>query len=283
MVSPFIVQAKVTLQEFWNRGYEWNEEVENEVANRIQNWFSQLPCLKGVKVPRCLREVQPVKCKEGVTFVDASQQAYGAVSYLRSEFAYGSVTTRLIASKSKVEPLTPITVPRLELMSAVAGLRLTQSDSRALEVPLKAAVFYFGSIDILWWIRGQGRDFRRFASNRIGDIQMPTDPAQWQHVPTEQNPPDLCSRGTGPVKPVRSPLWWDGPHWMSKGMSEGTKMQLADSSAIMPEMRTGKKQKTKFTAYVSLQTNQPQNLTKPYQTATTVGWRLDPERFSNWS
>ena len=129
------------IQEFWNRGYEWDEKVEDEMANRIQDWFSQLPCLNEVKVPQCLRKLQPVKCQEVVTFVDASQQAYGAVSYLRSEYEDGSVTTRLIASKSKVAPLTPITVPRLELMGAIVGLRLTQSVSRALEVPLKAAAF----------------------------------------------------------------------------------------------------------------------------------------------
>ena len=46
-VSPFIVQTKIILQEFWNQGYEWDERV----ANRIQNWFSQLPCLNEVKVP----------------------------------------------------------------------------------------------------------------------------------------------------------------------------------------------------------------------------------------
>ena len=51
----------------------------------------------------------------------------------------------------------------------------------------------------------------------------------------------------------------------------------------MPEMKTGKKQETEFTAYVSLQTNQPQDVAKPYQTATTTGWRLEPKRFSSWS
>ena len=127
--------------------------MNDEMANRIQNWFSQLPCLKDVKVPRCLGEAQPVKYEDVVTFVDASKQAYGPVSYLRREYGDGSVTTRLIASKSKVAPLTLITVPRLALMAAIVGLRLTQSISRALEVLLKAAAFYSNSIDVLWWIR----------------------------------------------------------------------------------------------------------------------------------
>lgn len=54
LVSPFIVQAKIMLQELWNRGYDWDEEVKDEVANQIQNWFSQLPCLANVRVPRSL-------------------------------------------------------------------------------------------------------------------------------------------------------------------------------------------------------------------------------------
>ena len=56
LVSPFIVQGKIMLQEFWNWGYEWEEGDEDEMAYHIQNWFSQLPCLKEVKVPWCLRK-----------------------------------------------------------------------------------------------------------------------------------------------------------------------------------------------------------------------------------
>ena len=110
------------------------------MANRIQSRFLQLHCLARVKVPSCLRNQQPVKSKEVVTFVEASSKAYGAASYLRCEYADGSVTSRLIASKSKVTPLTPVTIPRLELMGAIVGLRLTQSVSNLLEVSEKASI-----------------------------------------------------------------------------------------------------------------------------------------------
>ena len=46
-------------------------------------------------------------------------------------------------------------------------------------------------MDVLWWIRGRGKDFRAFVANRIGEIQSGSDPAQWQHVRTDQNPADL--------------------------------------------------------------------------------------------
>ena len=97
LVSPFVIQAKIMLQELWNRGYEWDEEVQDEVANRLQVWFSQLSCLANVKIPRCLQNQQPVKSKELVTFVDASQHAYGAASYLRCEYEDGTVSAQLIA------------------------------------------------------------------------------------------------------------------------------------------------------------------------------------------
>ena len=63
-------------------------------------------------------------------------------------------------------------------------------------------------------------------------------------------------------------------------MAEDAASRLANNT---PEMKTGKKQETEFTTYVSLQTNQPQDVAKPYQTATTAGWRLEPKQFFSWS
>lgn len=70
------------------------------------------------------------------------------LSYLRSEYEESSVSTQLIASKSKVAPFTLISVPRLELIGAIVRLRLIQSVSRALEVLLKAAAFFSDSRDV---------------------------------------------------------------------------------------------------------------------------------------
>ena len=58
--------------------------------------------------------------------MDASKAAYGAVSYLRTEYEDDQVSCRLIAAKSKVVLLNPTTIPRPELMAAVLGLKLAQ-------------------------------------------------------------------------------------------------------------------------------------------------------------
>ena len=78
-----------------------------------------------VSVPRCLRKPKPIMTSEVVTFFDASKEAYCAVAYLQHGYDDGTVTSRMIASKDKVAPLIPVTIPRLELMGAVLALRLT--------------------------------------------------------------------------------------------------------------------------------------------------------------
>ena len=59
------------------------------------------------------------------------------------------------------------------------------------------------------------------------EIQMSTEPSQWQHVSTEENPADLCTRGANPSELADSPLWWNGPDWLTKDFKEWSKMKDA--------------------------------------------------------
>ena len=281
-VCPYVIVAKILLQELWTRGYDWDDEVQDEIANKIRNWLEQLKSLKEVKISRCLRSPEPVKSKRIVTFVDASQQAYGAAVYIRCKYHNDAVTSRLIAAKNKVAPLTPMTVPRLELMGAILGLRLTQSLLTVLEVPMQSVTFYSDSTDVLWWIRGRGKDFRPFVANRIGEIQMFTEPSQWQHVSTEENPADLCTRGATPSVLAGCPLWWNGPDWLKKDRSEWSKMLVPNRPSEMPEMKTSKR-KEGANAFATLVTSSLQKDAAPKHNNTCEVWRLDPKRFSNWT
>ena len=73
---------------------------------------------------------------------------------------------------------------------------------------------YSDSMDVLWWSRGRGRNFRPFVANRIGEIQVISEPSQWQHVATGENPADLCSRGATPHELSQCMLWWSCPKWL---------------------------------------------------------------------
>ena len=91
-------------------------------------------------------------------------------------------------------------------------------------------------MDVLWWFRGHGRSFRPFVANRIGEIQMVTEPSQWQHVPTGENPADLCKRGASPDELLGNLLWWHGPTWLLSEDKDGwPKMDVSSRLASLPE------------------------------------------------
>jgi len=88
-----------------------------------------------------------------------------------------------------------MSTPRLEVMAAILGLNLTLSIIAALNIPMADAHFWSDSLDVLYWIRGRGRQFRPFVANRIGEIQRQSSREQWQYIESKGNPADVCSRG----------------------------------------------------------------------------------------
>ena len=66
-------------------------------------------------------------------FSDASLQAYGAVIYSRCLCKSSNITTNLIASKSRVAPIKPTTIPRLELLGNLLLARLMKNVKKALQ------------------------------------------------------------------------------------------------------------------------------------------------------
>ena len=179
-LAPFTIRAKVMMQEMWAAGLEWDELCPRELIHKSQEWFCELEELPTVKVPRCLRfGPEEVVLSEALqTFVDASQDAYGAVVYLRVIYESGSVSSRLVAAKTRVAPLAATSVPRLDLIVAILGLRLTESVSRVYSSTLDQAVFWSDSMNVLWWIKGSCRRFKPFVANRVGEIQSLTNPKQ---------------------------------------------------------------------------------------------------------
>ena len=60
-ISPFVVSAKMLLQQLWLRRYGWDDEIQDELATKIVTWFNQLEFLSTIAIPRCLRFALPVK------------------------------------------------------------------------------------------------------------------------------------------------------------------------------------------------------------------------------
>ena len=86
MISPFILTAKIILQELCREKVGWDDEIPCKFSSRWNNWIEELPELVKLKISRCFKpehfdEVETVELHH---FSDASEWGLGAVSYLRT-------------------------------------------------------------------------------------------------------------------------------------------------------------------------------------------------------
>ena len=176
-----------------------------------------------------------------------------------------------------------MTVPRLELAGALLGLRLAQHLTLLLGLPMQSVIFYSDSMDVFWWIRGHGRSFRPFVVNRIGEIQMATEPSQWQRVPTGKNPADLCTRGATPDKLLENSLWWhDGKWLLSEDKAGRPKMDVRSPPASLPELKTSdrKEGEEDVATVLTCRHQSPVNREgKGGAKPKCADWRLEPTLF----
>ena len=206
----------------WAAGMDWDDLFLGDLASKARKWFKELEDLPTIKVPRCLRLGQEEEMLSQTlhTFLDASQDAYGAVVYSRATYKSGAVSIRFVAAKSRVAPLAATSIPRVELMAAVLGLRMAGSISRVLNSSLDQATCWSDSMNVVWWIRGRSRSFKPFVANRVGEIQTATDPKQWRYVPTNKNPADLLMRGLKLSELTKNENLWTGTDFLGHEKSE---------------------------------------------------------------
>ncbi|KAJ8051026.1 hypothetical protein HOLleu_04443 [Holothuria leucospilota] len=273
-LSPFIIRGKVLLQELWAAGVDWDDPVEGSIAKKVSQWFKELPHLADLRLPRCLRldENHAISSMTTHTFVDASQDAYGAVVYILTSYSSGQVVVRLAASKGKVAPLSAISIPRLELMAAVLGVRLAKSVCQALELDMRHMTFWSDSVNVLWWVRGHSRKFKPFVAHRVGEIQESSSPQQWRYVPTASNPADLVTRGVSARELTSKEFWWSGPSYLKQEETNWPKNKV----------EKGSQEKNKKNSSISV-TMVTVSLAAPEKSDEITIWRLDPLRYSSWS
>ena len=170
-LAPFTIRAKILLQEMWMAGLNWDEELTEPLANSARAWFSELRDLTQIQIPGCLivkgKQIDNVSLH---TVVDASEDAYGAVAYVRCSYQDGTVSTNIVAAKTRVAPSKATSIPRLELMGALLWVRLSTRIARVLELQTSQQIFWSDSQNVLWWIRGRRRDFKPFVANWVGEI-----------------------------------------------------------------------------------------------------------------
>lgn len=219
-LSHFLVYIKILLQDIWREKIDWDEPIPERLHKNWLTWFNLLPMVENVKIPR---HYSPKLSKDNRTiielhtFVDASIDAYCAVSYFRIEDENG-VDCVLIGAKTKVAPQKPISIPRLELMATVLGARLTASLRKSHTLKIDKIFMWSDSMDALSWIHSDHRKYRQFVALRVGEVLELTDIQWWNFVPGKLNVADLGTKWTKLPNFEQSSSWFRGPEflWQSK-------------------------------------------------------------------
>lgn len=188
-LSPFILQARRLFQQLCRMNLEWDDTLDMQIETQWNRWLNDLSLVGTFTIPRCVKpSTTPIKKAQLHHFGDASEYAYGAVSYLRLLLEDGSIYVNLIMAKSRLAPLKGSTVPRLELAGALEAIRLDTILTQELEIPLQTSVFWTDSQIVLWYINSSDKRFQTYVSNRVSKIRAHTEPSQWRYVPSEDNP-----------------------------------------------------------------------------------------------
>ena len=222
LLQPFMLPAKRILQEACRLGLAWDTPLmaDKGGGDSWLEWLQALPSLEAVSLARSFKmpdkEVDSIELH---VFSDASVIGYGACAYLRVLYVNGFVGCALVMGKSRVAPLKPISVPRLELTAAVVAAKLGSVICQELEYNLNNVVYWTDATVVLRYLHNTHTRFRTFVANRLEILHTLTSVTQWRYVPTEQNPADIASRGLLPHKAAGADLWFYGPPYLREPLS----------------------------------------------------------------
>ena len=132
----------------------------------------------------------------------------------------GDVTARLIMSESRLAPLKAVSIPRLELLGTLVGLRLTRQVCSTLKIPTNGVTYRVDSMNKGYWIQGQSREYKLFIAHRVGEIHEFSAPNQWHYVPMDVNPANLGTRGLTVAELASTDFWWNGPKFLKKSRQD---------------------------------------------------------------
>ncbi len=223
-LAPFVVRAKLIVQELWKLSSGWDEEVPNGLFHVWEQWLDEAEKLSEVKIPRALTSRLDSPFERSLqVFCDASELAYGVVIYLRNVYSDGTVEVRFVAAKTRVAPQRPtLTIPRLELNAAVLAARLALKVEATLTSSINMVDLWSDSTIILAWLAQKITIETKYVVNRVTDIVENlrrlrcADNVTWRHVGTKENPSDDCTRGL-PLQdmlPEAKSRYWSGPDFL---------------------------------------------------------------------
>lgn len=236
LLAPCVIKMKIMLQRLWLDGIKWDDQLKPDTQLAWVSLIKLLPAINDVHIPRRV-VCDQWRHLEFHIFNDASERAFGSCLYLRSSNEQGDVYVQLLMAKSRVAPIKPMTIPRMELCACVLGANLYKKVAKSLRQQPSNVVFWTDSMIVLGWLKMLPIKLNTFVRNRVAEIQEKTQSCSWRHIPTHENPADLITRGAEPTAIQSLDLWWFGPSFLKQHITTWPST-VSDSVIALPEIKT---------------------------------------------
>ena len=163
---------KILFQSLCTKKVNWDERLEGEALTKWKSFINDLSAVKNIRVPRCYANYpqtkSTVRSYQIHGFSDASEKAYAAVVYLRTEFSNGETQVNIVTSKTRVAPIKRQSIPRLELLGVTLLAQLVNSAQQSLQhvLQIDGTFLWTDSFTVLCWIKN-AKAWKPYVQHRV--------------------------------------------------------------------------------------------------------------------
>ena len=216
LLNPVIVKVKILFQLICIQHIRWDKKIDGEL---LEVWKLIIQDLGThvIAIPRLyVSGLHSVISYELIGFSDASVKAYGCCIYLKVVYNDGTYRSALVTAKSRVAPIKPLTIPKLELSAALLLANLLKQVLSELQLvyEINGVKCYIDSTICLHWRKGSEKNFIPFIQRRVINIRSNINPDHWYYVESFRNPADIVSHGSYLHSLIDNSLWLSGPDFI---------------------------------------------------------------------
>ena len=164
MITPVTLKMKLFLQELWEKEKEWGERLSSEEITTWKGIMTDLNEISSIHLPRFVGNGS----SQLLCFCHSSSKAYATAIYLRT-IKNNKIEINLVFSKARNAPNKKLTIPRLELMSALIGTRSLRFVAKAMRLENVEKILWTDSQGALQWIKNR-ENTSVFVRNRVIEI-----------------------------------------------------------------------------------------------------------------
>ena len=146
----------------------WDVPLSDVIQSQWRLFYYELQRIQEIRIPRWL-EVTSVSEMQIHVYCDASAKAYGTVIYVRVR-QREQWKAKLLCSRSRVAPVKPVTIPRLELCGVELGCKLLTRVQGIHQFSNTPVFLWTDSEIVLYWLRKPPGTLKVFVNNRVSRI-----------------------------------------------------------------------------------------------------------------